>query len=222
MHEPPRRRRIALALLGCVIAAWLATVFVAAQFDESVMQWLDGPGPFSAPSIRAWIEPVFRETLNAAVFLTVLGVLFAFSNRRRLVASWLIGILLSAGFARIMKIAIGRSRPRADAGADSFEPFSFGSVSHSFPSGHTSSAFAMAALLGLYFPRARVIFWILAVVAGLERVRTGAHFLSDVIGGAGVGVLAVYVSYRLLGSRFFELNRVDAPPHVQGDAISRD
>ncbi len=221
MKEPPRRRSNALALVGFLVAAWLGAVFVAAQIDESVMRWLDGPGPFSAPSIRAWIEPVFRETLDAAVFLTVLGVLFAFSNRRRLVASWLIGILLSAGFTRIMKIAIGRSRPRADAGADSFEPFSFGSVSHSFPSGHTSSAFAMAALLGLYFPRGRVIFWILALVVGLERVRTGAHFLSDVIGGAGVGLLAVYVSYRGLGSKFFELNRVDAPSLAQGDAVSR-
>lgn len=203
------RRWKSAAIIAGLAVFWLGAVLAAGWCDEPLMQWLNGPGPLGGPSLREQLAPVFQGILDAAVFLTVAAILLSFPNRRRLIAGWLGTILLSAALTRVMKIAIGRARPRVELGPETFDPLTFASGMHSFPSGHTSSAVAMAGLLSLYFPRARIVFWFLALIVGLERIRTGAHFLSDVIAGAGVGVLSVYLAYKLLGRRFFELGRPD-------------
>jgi len=62
----------------------------------------------------------------------------------------------------------------------------------SFPSGHAMASFAVAAVLAKHFPWAT---WILYSTAGLvaaSRVIHGSHFPSDVIAGAGLGVLVGY------------------------------
>ena len=70
----------------------------------------------------------------------------------------------------------------------------------SFPSGHSSGCFCVAAFL-LAWPPARDAAWVvskrlpglaaafLAVLVALSRVVAGAHFPSDVLGGAAVGWL---------------------------------
>jgi undecaprenyl-diphosphatase len=57
----------------------------------------------------------------------------------------------------------------------------------SFPSGHASSAFMAAALLGRSWPRPVV--YTLAVAVAASRVHVRIHHASDVIGGAVVGVV---------------------------------
>ncbi len=57
-----------------------------------------------------------------------------------------------------------------------------------FPSGHTATAAAFATCLGVTYPQARWWFAFLAGLAGLQRIDAGAHFPSDVLAGAAVGV----------------------------------
>lgn len=58
-----------------------------------------------------------------------------------------------------------------------------------FPSGHTTMAFALAALLHLVVPvRWRPLLWVLAVGVGLGRMYVGVHWPADVLGGAALGV----------------------------------
>ncbi len=90
---------------------------------------------------------------------------------------------------QILKHLIGRARPRLlrVEGAFHFEPLSAADVLASFPSGHTTSAFAAAVALGLLRPDRRG--WLIAAAAavGASRVLVGAHYLSDVVGGAALG-----------------------------------
>ena len=58
----------------------------------------------------------------------------------------------------------------------------------SFPSGHTAAAAALATCLSLTYPKACWWFAILATLAGLQRIESGAHFPSDVLAGAAVGI----------------------------------
>jgi len=62
----------------------------------------------------------------------------------------------------------------------------------SFPSGHTAAVFALACIVRKEFPALVPLFWIMAVLIGISRVYVGAHFLSDVITGAGLGYIAGY------------------------------
>lgn len=61
-----------------------------------------------------------------------------------------------------------------------------------FPSGHTLTAFAIAS--ALYFSVAKdkraplMPLFLLAALVGLSRSAVGAHWLTDVLGGAGVGI----------------------------------
>jgi len=57
----------------------------------------------------------------------------------------------------------------------------------SFPSGHATIAAAMATVLAFHFPHARVLVFVLAVLAGLSRVYFGVHYMTDVLAGFLLG-----------------------------------
>lgn len=65
-----------------------------------------------------------------------------------------------------------------------------GSNYRSFPSGHTSSSFAVAAVLQQYYGLGVGLpAYGLATLSGLARMQSHRHYLSDVLFGAGLGIL---------------------------------
>ncbi|MFH1686747.1 MAG: phosphatase PAP2 family protein [bacterium] len=70
---------------------------------------------------------------------------------------------------------------------------------HSYPSGHTSSAFATAGVIFAHFGKTWGIgAFALAGYVGFSRLQEGKHYLSDVIAG---GILGSYVSLKLSGRK---------------------
>ncbi len=64
----------------------------------------------------------------------------------------------------------------------------------SFPSGHSNTAFVLAAFLLVLYPRGRWIWFILAAGCALARVRFRRHFPSDILMGSALGwVMAQWV-----------------------------
>jgi hypothetical protein len=70
---------------------------------------------------------------------------------------------------------------------------------HSFPSGHTVTAFLLAACFSIGAPRSvRFSVYALAVAVGLSRVWLGVHWPMDVIAGAGIAGLSVCLAIQTM------------------------
>lgn len=94
-----------------------------------------------------------------------------------------LAVLAADGLASLVKAAVGEKRPT--------EPHPLVTIphSHSFPSGHTATAFAGAMMLSYLVPRAAPAFFVLAAAIAYSRLYVGVHFPLDVIGGAVIGLL---------------------------------
>jgi undecaprenyl-diphosphatase len=69
----------------------------------------------------------------------------------------------------------------------------------SFPSGHSTTAFAVAITLGSFYPEIMPVLLVLAANVAISRVVVGMHFLSDVLVGSGMGALLGYAAFRFAG-----------------------
>ncbi len=76
-----------------------------------------------------------------------------------------------------------------------------GSTRNSFPSGHTATAFMMATMLhkeyGHRSPWYSIGGYTLATATGVGRMLNNRHWMSDVMVGAGIGILAAELGYYL-------------------------
>lgn len=109
--------------------------------------------------------------------------------------------LLSAGlFNELLKIVFGRPRPTKAIELSSFapSPFSLESAFHSFPSGHTQTAWAAVLVIASYFPRLRLPLFTLATCAMVSRVLMNRHYVSDTLIGCVVAIVVVGWSPALL------------------------
>ena len=92
--------------------------------------------------------------------------------------------LTSAG----LKLALNRPRPYVTYPTE-ITPRAH-SGKYSFPSGHTTTAFAMATALSLSYKEwyVAVPAYLYAGIVGYSRMRLGVHFPTDVLGGIVLGV----------------------------------
>lgn len=109
--------------------------------------------------------------------------------------------VLGAGIVvKILKTCIGRARPIFFEALDmtGFYPPSLDWAFNSMPSGHTAISFAGLVMIGMLAPKYKPLTWTLAIVIGVSRVAIGAHWPSDVLFGAFVGMVMADVVKSLL------------------------
>ena len=98
----------------------------------------------------------------------------------------------------VLKYCIGRGRPfvGGEANPFHFSHFAGNPAYYSFPSGHATTAFALAMAVSAVWPQARVAMAIYALIIAVSRLVLLAHHPSDVVAGAMVGIVgAVFVRY---------------------------
>jgi membrane-associated phospholipid phosphatase len=105
-------------------------------------------------------------------------------------------LLVSTFITTAMKYSFKRDRPFTTY--PELEKLSDGG-SYSFPSGHTSTAFATATSVSLMYPKWYVIApsFVWASAVGYSRMDLGVHYPSDVLAGAIVGSGSAYLTYKI-------------------------
>lgn len=101
--------------------------------------------------------------------------------------------LLATGLRGIAKQLVDRTRPEAAARRGDYvlrKGQRHESDFNSFPSGHTAGAVAVAMAVGRDNPGARLPALALATLAGVAQVIRSKHFVTDVLAGAAIGLVA--------------------------------
>ena len=145
------------------------------------------------PSFKFITNSVSPMSIGAPIAVLGIGIIQKDSSLKSKGIFMVEAFCVNAFTTTAMKLAFKRDRPfvtypfldkQAEAG------------SYSFPSGHTSSAFAIATSMSLVFPKWYVVApsYLYACAAGYSRMHLGVHFPSDILAGAIVGAGSAVLS----------------------------
>ena len=206
----PRKRVIIL------VAAWIALIALSMLLDRPVAnfakannipQWLKStglatvlkiPGEYFVTAVLAAVATYFyarQPKWHAGAFILLCGLISGVNG----FIKWI------AGRARPYKMLA--SKQDAELNPFYFQPFfhgisgMFGTSNLCFPSGHAALAFANAAGLAILFPRWRWAFYAVASLTAAERFLETAHYFSDTVAAAALGIGGAHLLAWLFGGR---------------------
>ena len=173
-----------------MIWEWLASL------EGGVLLWIQETmrGPVQDAIVMA-----FTKLGNSGVLFIVLGVvLLFFKKTRRVGVAALLALLFGFLITNLtLKPLVSRPRPWLDV--EGLINLVGESAYRSFPSGHSTSAFAFGFALLFGAPK-RWMKWaaiIVAVLMGLSRLYVGVHYPTDILGGVLVGLLAGWLAWQI-------------------------
>lgn len=151
--------------------------------------WLDGFMVFSA------------ETLG---YLMVFGLIMLFLKNRTKYRDMALVALISAVVARGIFVSIIRffyEHPRPFMVFENIKQLINHDITSSFPSGHASFYFALAAGVYLYNKKLGAVYLAFAGLIGFARIVAGVHWPYDILGGAMLG-FSTAILIKLLVSKW--------------------
>jgi len=159
-------------------------------------------------TVRGDVERVFKLSEFFAhgfgIGVVLVGIWLLVPTKRRFLPRLLICVSLPGMIIHAIKILVARKRPLRyfreypESGWDTWigwmpakDKFAlnFDYAFQSFPSAHTATAISFAIVMAWVFPRGRFLFLFLAFMAATQRIVFEAHWLSDVLVGAAIGVM---------------------------------
>lgn len=166
------------------------------QLDAGILLWVQDHlrGPVQDTLVRLY------SSLGDAglLWIGLCAVLLLFRATRKAGAVGLLALLCSLLAVNLtIKPLVDRVRPYEVV--EGLRPLLRPLDEQSFPSGHTSAAFAAACAWLPCLPR-RWMKWgalALAVLMGLSRLYMGIHYPSDVLAGAAIGALCAWAAHLL-------------------------
>jgi undecaprenyl-diphosphatase len=163
------------------------------NWELKFMRWANG----------WWSSPVLNQILPWLTYLgshyaVILFIILSWitTKQKKVVRHLVLLYAIQSAVIYSLKFLVQRQRPLFVLETASKLSKGTGEIlDPSFPSAHAAFSFMMAALLALWFPRYRVIFFIVAGFIGWTRIYLGLHYPTDVIVGAllGYGITRAYI-----------------------------
>ena len=198
-----KRSAVFYWLIGIAIAA----VIVATAFylDAAVRDLI---ASHQNPSVRNFMRNVsrFGDWLeHFALGLVLAGVAWWRGNKKwvRIFVAMLIALSIAGVAGRAIKISTGRARPSVKA-EHAWNGPSLSSKYHAFPSGHVIASTAFFAVLVFANRRIGLPCLAIPILIGFSRIYGGAHYLSDVVCAAVLGILCAILVWRIALRRIDE------------------
>jgi membrane-associated phospholipid phosphatase len=192
-----KRAAVFYWLIGIVIAA----VIIAAAFylDEAVRDFI---ARHQNPSARNFMRNVSRFGDWPEHFvpgLVLAGVAWWRGNKKwtRIFLSMLIALSIAGLAGQAIKISTGRARPSVKAEQIWNGP-RLSSKYHAFPSGHVVASTAFFAVLVFANWRIGLPCLAIPILIGFSRIYGRAHYLSDVVCAAVLGILCAILVWRFI------------------------
>lgn len=142
---------------------------------------------------------ILLTTLGNKPFALVLLFLIVWRKPDLLLAA-LIASIMAGLISSVLKPLFDFARPTDVLALSNYHLIGHKISGHSFPSGHTMSAFAIAASLTFYCNKRWVTIGMLALagLVGLSRIMLGVHWPIDVLIGATIGLACGYAGVQFL------------------------
>jgi hypothetical protein len=171
---------------------WMHAGLVAAVIGTSALfdKRESDPGGDSSnnlDNLAKKLEP-FGERYSLATLLGFYGIGKLTDSPREIAVGedGLTASIVSALVTSTLKVTVGRARPSQTADKTDFHPFQ---GDQSFPSGHTTEAFAVASVISAHYdsPWVDTAAYSVATLVGYARHEHNMHWTSDIVAGAVIG-----------------------------------
>lgn len=159
--------------------------------DEPIQRSVQAARSPETDALAATFKPFgdFSYMITPLAGLYLVGVL-ADDRAERTARDSVLSVITGGAVTTLLKVTVRRPRPSA---REEEEGLGFGRTGLSFPSGHTTVAFAIATVVASEYRHTKVVpvlAYTSAALTGWSRVNDNAHWSSDVLFGAAVGYFA--------------------------------
>ena len=180
---------IALGLCALAIDRALAH-FIYDHVNARAHKFLDGITHYAKAG--HWLAAAILALIVAAVFKRFHVKEAEGALMINYSLAFIASLTLGSAVLHVIKLVLGRRRPRDDIemGLYGFVPFAFNLEYNSFPSGHALTICCVAVIFTCVWPMLWPVWFAIAFVLAVTRALLTAHFLSDVLIGAGIGLIA--------------------------------
>ena len=191
------RRRLFYWLMAIAIAA--IAIVAAFYLDEPVRQFVSQHQSRAINRSMHYVSRLGDWPEHFIVGLILAGIAWRRGDKKwtRIFLSMLLALAIAGLAGRVIKISTGRARPSVKS-EQVWNGVQFGSKYHSFPSGHVAASSAFFGVL-LFTEKRRIglVCLLIPAVIGFARLYIGAHYLSDAVCGAVLGLICAWIVLRI-------------------------